>query len=271
MLTQRHRDSIASDGYAVVSGLVPNRLLRDARDVICSFVNAELDRPATWYRHEPLVWNVVPVHHAQAFWDIRQWPTVHQTFTELWNTEKLWVTMDRAIFKVPQSEAHPDHVDASVLHWDIDPRTPASCTVQGMLFLTDVAHGEGAFECAPSIFGNLDRYLDAHPGPVLEVPIDLRGFEVVEVPVQAGDLVVWSARLPHHGGHNRGTRPRLSLAVTMHLAGSDAERQERIECWRGKRAPAWWRGWKGQIDPEPGEPANLTPLGRRLLGIDRWE
>ncbi|HYB71557.1 MAG TPA: hypothetical protein VEH80_12835 [Candidatus Bathyarchaeia archaeon] len=67
MLTRSQRDSLAGDGYTVVSGLVPDRLLDAARDVICSFVGADLDRPDTWYRHEPLVWSVVPVHHAQAF------------------------------------------------------------------------------------------------------------------------------------------------------------------------------------------------------------
>jgi len=37
-----------------------------------------------------------------------------------------------------------------------------------------------------------------------------------------------------------------------------------------ERAPSCWRPWPRQIDPEPGAPAKLTPLGRKLLGIDRW-
>ena len=210
------------------------------------------------------------MHHAQAFWDIRQWPTLHETFASLLGKRKLWVTMDRAVFKVPESAAHPDYIDLSVLHWDLDPRSGNSDNYQGMLFLTDTRKGEGTFECVPSIFRELGAYLNRYPGALVDVPVDLEGCEVVEVTAEFGDLILWDARLPHHGGRNRGTHPRVSFAVSMHPEGSETQRRERIECWRNKRAPVWWRGWKGQTDPEPGKPADLTPLGRRLLGIDPW-
>jgi hypothetical protein len=270
MLSKRHSEDLAREGYTVISGLVPDNLLRPARDVITNFVQAELDRPETWYRHKPLEWSIVPVHQAQAFWDIRQWPAVHRAFADLQGTERLWVSMDRAVFKVPLSKKHPAHVDESVLHWDGDPRRPATWAYQGMLFLTDVGRGEGSFECVPSIFRNLEQYFLAHPGPAVDAPVHTAGHEVVQVPARAGDLVVWSSRLPHHGGHNRGHQPRLSMALAMRPEGTDAQRADRVECWQQRRAPRWWRGWRGQIDPEPGPCATLTPLGRRLLGVDRW-
>lgn len=250
-------------------GLVPPGELEAARRAICAFLGVELDDPATWYALEPLEWSVVPIHHPQAFWDIRQLPSVHAAFAELLGTEKLWVSMDRGIFKVPASSQHPAHVDESIVHWDLDPRA-SEPVLQGMLYLTDTSGGQGPFQGVPSIYRELDRYLQDHPELGDGAPLDLRGHEVVDVPAAASDLVIWDSRLPHHGGPNVGRAPRLSLALTMFPEGSEEERQERIACWRHKRAPAWWRGVKGQLDPEPGEPARLTSLGRRLLGLDRW-
>jgi hypothetical protein len=51
----------------------------------------------------------------------------------------------------------------------------------------------------------------------------------------------------------------------------DWTREELVEWWRTKRAPPWWRGLPHQQDPEPGEPARLTALGRRLVGLDDWD
>ncbi len=139
-----------------------------------------------------------------------------------------------------------------------------------MLYLTDAGPGEGCFQCVPSIFRALDRYLEHHGEPTVGAPVDLAGHQVVDVPACAGDLVIWDSRLPHHGGPNLGAGPRVSMAVTMFPEGSEQERRERTACWRERRAPPWWRGWKGQIDPEPGQPAELTALGRRLVGLAPW-
>jgi hypothetical protein len=94
--------------------------------------------------------------------------------------------------------------------------------------------------------------------------------EIVNIPGRAGTLILWDSRLRHRGGLNYADRPRFAQAIAMHPVGDDNERQERIQLWRDKRAPSWWRPWPNQIDPEPGEPARLSELGRKLVGLDAW-
>jgi hypothetical protein len=256
---------LAAVGYTVARGVAPEPLLEAARQAIAEFLGVAPDDPERWEPQPPLRGGVVPLHHAQAFWDLRQLPSVHQAFAAVRGTERLWVSMDRAIYKAP----HPAPREGRV-HWDLDPREHRWPSFQGMLFLTDTGGEQAPFQCVPSIYQQLDSYLASHPGLSIEEPLDLEGHELVSVPVAAGDLVLWDARLPHRGGPNRGRAPRLSVAVAMWPEGGEQERAERVACWQQKRAPPYWRGWPGQRDPEPGEPARLTELGRRLCGLERW-
>jgi hypothetical protein len=45
----------------------------------------------------------------------------------------------------------------------------------------------------------------------------------------------------------------------------------RVALWRHKRVPKFWRTWPATVkDPEPGAPAVLDALGRKVLGLDPW-
>ena len=88
-------------------------------------------------------------------------------------------------------------------------------------------------------------------------------------------LVFCSNILAHGNGRNEGTQPRLAQYVTMYPAReAEAERQSRVACFEEQRAPD---GWEREIPElyfgrESQYPvAELTPLGRRLLGADVWE
>lgn len=103
--------------------------------------------------------------------------------------------------------------------------------------------------------------------PHQELQPDIGAHPIVEVPGRAGDLVIWSTRLPHRGGVNRGNAPRVAQYVTYFPEGTDEQRAERVANWRDRRAPPWWRNWPGQKDPEPYPAATLTSLGEALLGL----
>ena len=95
--------------------------------------------------------------------------------------------------------------------------------------------------------------------------------KIVNVPGRAGTLILWDSRLRHRGGLNHADKPRFAQAIAMHPVGNENERRERIQLWHDKGPTSWWRPWPNQIDPEPGEPARLSELGRKLAGLDEWQ
>jgi ectoine hydroxylase-related dioxygenase (phytanoyl-CoA dioxygenase family) len=106
------------------------------------------------------------------------------------------------------------------------------------------------------------------------------GYEVTPIPGKAGDLLIWNRRLAHGNGRNTSDRPRLAQYISMSPAPApplseeaEARRQERIAMWRDRLPP---KGKAFPGDPRRkeelfGQTAELTPLGRKLLGIDLWE
>src|SRR4051812_16152747 len=59
------------EGWVIARGVVPPENIRAAIDAICRFHAIDLHDPSTWYRVPPEAWDIVPVHHAQAFWNNR--------------------------------------------------------------------------------------------------------------------------------------------------------------------------------------------------------
>jgi hypothetical protein len=265
------RAQFQSQGYAVARGVAPPGHIQAAVEEICAFHGTWLDDPKSWYRIPADSWDVVPIHQSQAMWNNRSLPRVHAAFAELLGTEKLWVSMDRAGFK-PPARGNPKFDRFSTIHWDDAPRerlNDFSLRVQGLLYLTDTAAEQGAFECVPSILPLAREWLRANPGK--DEP-DVRGHALVPVPGKAGDLVIWNSMLPHRGGKNLGATPRLTQYISMfEVGGRGQTAEERVALWREKRVPKTWRGWPATVrDPEPGPVAVLDGLGRKLLGLDAW-
>lgn len=270
ILSEEQHAFFVENGYVTVSGVVPPENLQAAIKAICEFLKIDSDDPNAWYHIDLGPNGIVPLHHAQAFWDNRQHPKVYQVFSELLGIRELWVTMDRGSFKPPFRREWPELQDDSPLHWDRDPHDPRGSWIQGLLYLTDTSAEQGAFQCVPKIHRLPDRWASKLDEDNFLVPKEIDESEAVNVVGAAGTLILWDSRLPHRGGLNHTDQPRFAQAIAMHPVGHEEERRERVQLWRDKRAPSWWRPWPNQLDPEPGEPAKLTPLGRKLVGLDRW-
>jgi hypothetical protein len=268
-------DSVAEfrdKGYLVVPDVVPIDLCRRVVDLIARHCSIEAatglplgeDPAAPQSGH-----GIVPIHHGQALWDVRQHPHVHRVFSSLYGREDLWVTMDRVSCKPP---GLGDAWHLEPLHWDCDPWQFDGMSIQGLVCLTDTTQIQGAFCCVPDIYRNLASYLDAHAGhadrrrPLAE-PDDIKS-----IGGPAGSLILWNRLMPHSSGVNLSNDPRYVQYLAMQPVGDQQARDQRVREWRQCLPPDW--AIKQQVPsqkiPEPGLPADLTILGRKLVGVDDW-
>jgi hypothetical protein len=271
-ITDHHREQFRAEGHVVIRNVVPASITRNAVGDIAAFIGANLANSSTWYRSPPELDGVVPMHHAQSLWDIRQCPNLYQVFTEFFGTPRLMVDINRCLFRPPVRPAFPDHLQGTI-HWDADPRAPEEPSLQAVVLLTDVSRDGGGFQCLPEIYRNLDAWLAQYgskddfnffePG--------LNHVKTTQIAGKAGDVILWSTLLPHGSAANLSSRPRIAAFVTMQPPADYQQlRNSLMTWWLTKRAPDQWRGMPGQIDPEPGAPASLSELGRKLIGARPW-
>lgn len=268
-------------GYVILHDAAPPAMLQAVADAIWEFAEMDPDDPAS--RHHRLDRpngmpelngaGMVEMYHHPAMWAIRQLPRIHGAFADLWGTEKLWVTIDRVNLNLP---GRPESEFRGFIHWDIDTSIePLPFDVQGVLALSDTVPGQGGFQCVPGMPKRFAEWVKTQPADRDPHRPDLTGLEVVSVPQQAGDLLIWNSQLAHGTSPNRSDRPRLAQYVSMSPAqeGDRAARDWRINAWMNRLAP--------EGNPFPGDPrgwerkhgvtAALTPLGRKLLGLDPWD
>lgn len=257
------RQQLIEQGYAVVEGVVPKGLVDDVIEAIHAFAGADIESNPE--RFDGL--GIVPLHHHPALWAVRQCEELHAVFASVYGRPDLWVTMDRAGYKPPH-EAGSQHP----VHWDCDPWTFDGFGVQGVVYLTDTAPEQGAFACVPSIYKKLDVWRLDHAGDQHRRHPDIGAEPLVRVPGPAGSLVLFHRLMPHTNTVNTSEKPRLAQYVTMSPEGGEEERAVRVRDFEEKRPPDWALRQKvpGQLVPEPFEPARLSELGRKLVGLDRW-
>jgi hypothetical protein len=279
VLSQQDREFFDENGYVVVPNAAPPENLEAVIAAIWSFLEMDPDDPSTWYPKDR--WgSIVHLHQHPSLWNNRQSPRLYQAFADLLGEEKLWVSMDRAAMKPPIHPDFPDYNDSGFVHWDLDTSKPLPDTlgVQGVLALTDTTEEMGGFHCIPGFHRILAEWIAEQPEDRNPRSPDLsrlpEGFKVTPIPMKAGDLLIWNRTLAHGNGRNEGTRPRLAQYITMYPASENEEqRQDRVSCWRERRAPHFWEReipekYQGRERNHP--PAELSILGRKLLGADKW-
>ncbi len=271
MITDADKRRFENDGFLLIENVVPAALCAAVRQTICEFLCMSESDPETWPDAQSRGHGIVPIHHPQSLWDVRQHPDVHRIFAALHDSPALWVTYDRVSFKTRQPGATMPG-PAEAVHWDGHPARPGPRSLQGLVYLTDTDADQGAFCCVPELYRTVDAYLAAHPehGETRRPEIPAGG--LVTVPGPIGSLLIWDRRLPHSSTLNLTPRPRWVQYVAMDPVGGDTARQSRIREFEEKRPPQWAvvQNVAGQQIPEPGPLPHLTGLGRRLVGLDPW-
>ena len=262
------------NGYVIVHNAVPPENVKAVADAIWDFLEMQPDNPDSWYPDPPRKGIMAEMYQHQALWDNRQYPRVHQAFAEIWGTEQLWVSFDRASMSPPERLSP---VEPLTLHWDDCLEPPIPLCVQGVLYLTDTTVDMGAFTCVPGFHRKIEKWLGALPPDADPRKQDLMGLGAKGIPGKAGDLIIWHSSLPHGAGQNTAKDPRVAQYITMYPAKETDEetRNHRIKGWKERLAGGGghsikMRELRYEKEHDHGQTAKLTPLGRKLLGLDQW-
>ena len=248
------------------AGSRPQENITPLVDFMWEFMDMSPDNPDSWYRDpdadptkaRTTASGMCELYHHQTMWDNRQHPRVYGAFADIWETEKLWVSVDRVNLNPPARE---DHDFQGFVHWDLDSTAnPIPFKVQGVLALVDVEPEQGGLQVVPGFHNIFDEWVKTQPADRHPNRPNITGFDLVSPQMNAGDLVIWHSLLPHGTSRNNGTRPRMAQYIMMSPAQEENEalRQARIEC--GESASNHRIIAHSPVIRVNGKPRTLNPL-----------
>jgi Phytanoyl-CoA dioxygenase (PhyH) len=270
------------NGYVIVKQAVPIDQAKAAASFLWEFEEKDPNDETTWYQapraemkmKELAGTGMVEAYNHQSLWDNRQTQRVYDAFVDIWGTEKLWVTIDRANLNFP---IRPGFSYKGFIHWDYDPETKP-VNVQGVLALADQTdENMGGFQCIPELYRTYDTWKLTQPEDRNRFQPDTTGLEghFHKVKLEAGDLLIFNSLEPHGIRPNNSTnKVRVAQYISMMPAEENnmAMRNWRVNSWKNKIAPEGYafpgdpRNWEQTKYPT----AKLTELGKKLLGLEEW-
>jgi len=242
-------------------------------------------------------------------WEIRQNPRVYQPFADVMGIKELWASVDRYGVMRPTRNVPTEKIEegkeiiredrldwktvSNWLHWDLNPwhwtktkkgneyefydfivenngsKNEGLRKLQGLISLVEFREEDGGFCTVPSFHKNLKEWAESTMNSsisqrkqssydFLTVPKeDPMQDQIEKVPMREGSLLIWSSEQPHCNYPNDSDRFRMNFYLKYFPAHEGATGtvdrrniiQEVIE--------------EGKV--------NLTPLGRKLMGIDSWK
>lgn len=260
----------------------------------------------SWYAKTPdsrVDGRTVEMYHGKWQWSNRTSPRVYEAFRQILGDYRICCSFDAANITPPT--LNPDE-KLEFLHWDtwllysynkeshgnnIKPKPgdrnvweavigqePAVMSraldgrlVQGMLFLTDTPEDAGPFIIVPGFHRRIESWLKSLPPTAIPSQEDLLGMGTVKVTGRAGDLVIWNSLCPHSGGVNNNKEGKVRV-VQYILYNYSKDQSYEARRWRIEfhRDGQPGNGNRHGMPNEKGG-VELTPLGRKMAGLDPWE
>ncbi|OOQ62310.1 phytanoyl-CoA dioxygenase [Mucilaginibacter pedocola] len=267
------------NGYVIVKQAVRREQALALADYLWEYEGKDPNDMESWYKKpnaqmqmkELNNTGMVEIYNHQLMWDNRQTPRVHQAFADIWGTEKLWATIDRANLNFP---LRPGFEYKGFIHWDYDPETKPQ-NVQGVLALADQTDETmGGFQCIPELYRTYDTWKLTQPEDRDHYKPDTTGFNIEKVKLEAGDLLIFNSLQPHGiRANTSGNKVRVAQYIAMMPAQEDNEElvNWRINSWQSREAMQGYAFPGDPLEREKQNPvAELTDLGKKLLGLEKW-
>lgn len=281
-LTEEQWNFWIENGYVVIKQAISREQAAKTASFLWEFEEKDPNDATTWYAparaemqmKELIGTGMVEAYNHPLMWENRQSPKIYNAFRDIWGRDELWVTIDRANLNFPQK---PGNEQKGFIHWDYDPETRPQ-NVQGVLALADQNDPNmGGFQCVPWLYRNYDTWKLTQPEDRNRFQPDMTGLEdeLVKVPLEAGDMLIFNSTLAHGIRPNKSEN-KVRIAQYISMMPADPANEALLD-WRV-------RSWSERIAPEgyafPGDPrkweqtryerADLSELGRKLLGLDPW-
>jgi len=298
------------NGYIVVRNAISTQSAQQMIKEMWEFLKMDPKDIDKCYKQPLAPIGFVELYHSKTMWENRTNERVYNAFADLWGRDDLWVSLDRCGIKLPVSEKHPDYHHRGFIHWDCDVSNNGvvPLQLQAAIALSDTTTDMGGFHCCPGMHKYLGSWLKERKVDIPKQSIDMfyqRGFPVkvprpettlkgikrAVVPMNAGDMVIWRGELAHGNGENISQSIRYAQYITMFPAiySDRSEWSSRLTCFKNKAVGGQnpypqlrglnlsdpklsGRGEKydRKITASVGKDAELSELGRLLLGQDQW-
>ncbi len=282
-------------GYFIVREAIPPAAAAALLDFAWDFQGLDRDDPESWYAERPYrsdldrelhIYGFVEAYQHQLIWDSRQAQRVYDAFVDVWDTEELWVTLDRLNLNPPNVRNRDRKLIAPTdtgfdieLHWDVDStRSVQQQRVQGIIALNDTEHELGGFQCSPELFRDFDRWRLEQPKDrdPIRPEVSWDEYPVARPQLRAGDLLLWNGMLAHGVARNssdKGVRAVQYLSMMPALESNLDLKRSRVESWRTLSTPDWNATLLGDVYKHESlryGRAELNELGEKLLGLRSW-